>query len=87
MGGVRMTAVSFNDNLYGDSPELARFGGCGLKGFVRTALWYYARHDSDCKPGMWLVTLCSPEAGEFWPLLDHKADAVVDDFGNLRRVQ
>lgn len=82
-----MSRVSFADNLYGGSPELAKYGGCGLMGFVRTASWHYLRHDKDCKPGMWLVSLSSPEAGEFWPLLDHMADAVVDDFGNLRMVQ
>lgn len=83
-----MSAVSFADNLYGSNPALLReFGGCGLKGFVRTASWYYTRHDSCCRPGLWYVTLSSPEAGEFWPLLDHYAHAVVDDFGNLRRVQ
>lgn len=83
-----MSTVSFADNLYGGSPGLIeKFGGCGLKGFVRTASWCYSRHDSNCKPGMWSVSLSSGEAGEFWRLLDHDADAVVDDFGNLRRVE
>lgn len=76
--------VSFADNLYGSNPSLvAKFGGCGLKGFVRTASWYYTRHDSCCKPGTWYVTLSSPEAGDFWRLLDHSMNAVMDDFGNL----
>lgn len=78
-----MSAVTFADDLYGDSPNLAKFGGCGLKGFVRVASWYYTRHDSNCRPGMWCISLSSPEAGDFWPLLNHDAHAVVDDFGNL----
>jgi hypothetical protein len=82
-----MEAVSFADDLYGGNQTLAKFRGCGLKGFVRRASWYYSRHDSNCKPGLWLVCLSSPEAGEFWQLLDHEAHAVVDDFGNLVRVQ
>jgi hypothetical protein len=78
-------AVTFNDNLYSHAPHL---GGTGLLGFARTASWYYSRHDSQCKPGKWLVTLCSQgDYSGFAELLFASADAVVDDFGNLRRVQ
>jgi hypothetical protein len=76
-----VSAVSFNDNL-----GVGR--GSGLLGFARTAFWYYCRHDSiECKPGMWLVKLHGGSAmGEFWTMVS-KAHCVVDDFGNLVRVQ
>jgi hypothetical protein len=76
--------VSFADDLYHGMPHL---GGTGLLGFVRVAFWYYSRHDSQCKPGKWFVTICSADAGEFADMTFATADAVVDDFGNLRRVQ
>jgi hypothetical protein len=77
--------ASFNDNLYGDSEILAQFGGCGLWASCQAAFWCYERHAKGCKPGRWLVSLAGHEAGEFGALM-RRADAVVDDFGNLRRV-
>lgn len=76
--------ITFADNLYGGSTILR--GGCGLIGFCRNGFWLYERHERGCKPGMWRVAVGGHEAGEFWPLLG-EADAVVDDFGNLRRVE
>jgi hypothetical protein len=77
--------VSFADDLYRSMPHL---GGAGFLGFARTASWCYSRHDRPCKPGKWLVTLCSQgDYDGFVELLFPTADAVVDDFGNLRRVQ
>jgi hypothetical protein len=78
--------ASFADNLYG-SPLLAHIGGCGQIAFCRAAAWLYERHSSDCKPGMWSIGMTSPEPGDFWQMLPERSDAVVDDFGNLRRVQ
>lgn len=77
-----MADVSFADNLYGSSPSL-RVQGTGLVGFCRVGFWFYARHDMECKPGMWLVKLHGgSDMREFWPMVT-EADAVVDDFGNL----
>lgn len=73
----------FADHLY-EGLDLAT-NGCGLLGFC--GAWMYERHARDCKPGMWRVGVVGHEAGEFWELLTKHADAVMDDFGNLRGVQ
>jgi hypothetical protein len=80
-----MQAVTFNDNLYGlHGIE----GGCGLKGYARVGFWHYSRHDPTfCKPGMWAVGLHGgSHMGSFWDLCP-RTHAVVDDFGDLVRVQ
>jgi hypothetical protein len=76
-----MSVVSFSDNL-------GTRQGTGLVGFARVGFWYYCRHDShECKPGMWIVKLHGgSDMGEFWDMVS-EAHCVVDDFGNLRRVQ
>lgn len=79
-----MSAATFSDNLYGGCPNLARFGGCGLFGY--SDHWIYERHGLACAPGMWRVApRVGPDAGEFAGLF-RDAQAVVDDFGDLRRV-
>jgi hypothetical protein len=78
--------VRFADNLYGNSEKLAHIG-CGLLGFCERAFWYYERHSEMCAPGKWRVSIAGSEPGDFFDLLpDETACAVVDDFGNLRRV-
>ena len=79
-----MADVSFSDNLGGGAIK----GGCGLLGFVQGGFWYYVRHDnSSCKPGLWAVLLHGGDhMGEFYDMCP-KAHCVVDDFGNLVRVQ
>jgi hypothetical protein len=75
-----MSAAAYVDNL-------GVRGGSGLLAFVRTGFWHYSRHDRECKPGMWRVQLHGgSEMGEFWTMCA-ETDCVVDDFGDLRRVQ
>lgn len=75
--------VNFSDNLGNGTIT----GGRGLLGFAKVGFWYYARHGGECKPGKWQVKLHGGiNMGEFWRLCQ-EADAVVDDFGNLVRVQ
>lgn len=76
-----MADASFADNL------LPTIGGCGQIAFVRCGAWFFERHASTCKPGMWNVGVTASDSGDFWPLIDRHADAVMDDFGNLVRVQ
>lgn len=83
-----MSEATFCDDLYGGCESLK--GGTGLMGFCRGAAgWYYERHDRDCKPGMWRVGTFAlwwdEQIEEFHDTLQ-SVDAVVDDFGNLRRV-
>ena len=76
-----MNTVSFNENLIPGS-------GNGLLAFVRHGLfWHYTRHSNPRKPGLWEVTIGASNHDEFWPLLTNESFAVVDDFGNLVRVQ
>jgi hypothetical protein len=81
-----MSTAIFADNLYG-CPELAHIGGCGQFVTCDAAAWIYERHARKCKPGLWSVGLTGLEPGDFWRLLSDRMDAVVDDFGTLRRVQ
>lgn len=85
-----MSTVAFEDNLYG-SDQLSHLGGCGLLGFSRgSAGWCYERHDKSCKPGLWRVATYAmwwDELVEDFATILQSADAVVDDFGNLRKVQ
>lgn len=77
-----MNAVFFHDDLLDGRPN-----GCGLMAFVRTAHWYYTRHDSgSCEPGKWCVGIHGREWGQWGDMLQ-SSQAVVDDFGNLVRVQ
>lgn len=77
--------TTFADNLYGGCPNLAHIGGCGLFGF--SDHWIYERHSDVCAPGMWRVApRVGDNAGEFGGLV-RDTQAVVDDFGSLRRVK
>lgn len=78
----------FEDDLYGGSAILK--GGTGLTGFCPSTVgWHYERHDEGCTPGMWRVATYAMAwddlIDEFHPVLQ-STNAVVDDFGNLRRV-
>ena len=76
----------FADNLY-EGIGGACAGGCGQIAFCDAGAWIYERHARICKPGLWSVGITASHAGEFYWLLTGRMDAVVDDFGNLRRVQ
>ena len=79
----------FDDNLYGGSEVLAKFGGCGLFGCSDAARFVYERHAARCEPGKWFVSIAggsSQDIDEFLPIYG-AASAVVDDFGTLRRVE
>lgn len=82
-----MADFSFADHLHAGTQHENLRQGCGLLGFVRNAFWYYERHGRECRPGMWSVNVGGHEAGEFYRLLTKRADAVVDDFGDLRLVE
>lgn len=80
-----MATVVFEDNL----PALKNTG-TGLMAFCHEAVgFFYERHDTDCKPGKWVVGTFAIRwddmVEEFHTVLG-RCDAVVDDFGNLRRV-
>ena len=81
-----MADTTFSDNLYAGLGGICA-EGAGLIAFCRCGAWFYERHANGCKPGMWSVGMTAEPSGEFWTLVGDRAAAVVDDFGNLRRVQ
>lgn len=80
-----MAEAHFNENLYGGSAVLAKQGGAGLIAFCDS--FYFERHARMCEPGKWHVGVVGTAPGDFWPLLTADANAVVDDFGTLVKVQ